>query len=59
MDGGATTTFSVGSETTRGDIGYDSPRAISIKGKNGKKDPSLTKDGRSPKQDMESLFGKK
>jgi len=54
-EGGATTTVSVGAETTRGDIGYDSPKAISIN----KKDPSLTKDGRSPKKDLESLYRKK
>lgn len=51
---GATTTFSVGADTSRGDIGYDSPKAIAIN----KKDPSLSKEGRSPKSDMDSLFGK-
>lgn len=54
VGGGATTTFSVGANTSRGDIGYDSPKAIAVN----KKDPSLTKNGRSPKNDLESLYKK-
>lgn len=54
MEGGSTTTSTVGSETLRGDLGFDSPKAISLD----TKDPSITKDGRSPKQDIKSLFYK-
>ncbi len=52
--GGGTNTFSVGANTSRGDIGYDSPKSIAFN----KKDPSLTKNGRSPKNDLESLYKK-
>ena len=52
--GGGTSTFSVGANTSRGDIGYNSPKAIAVN----KKDPSLTKNGRSPKNDLESLYKK-
>lgn len=54
VGGGATTTFSVGANTSRGDIGFDSPKAMDIN----KKDPTLTKDGRSPKNDLKSLYKK-
>lgn len=52
--GGGTSTFSVAANTSRGDIGYDSPKAMDIN----KTDPTLTKDGRSPKNDLKSLYKK-